>query len=278
MKRIFFASLIFVMLFAMPVKAENYTQEEIDLLNEERTKAALAEVERVKEAQAILAQNELDAANATAMAFAEDVQRRKEAYEDWVEDQIALAEDSLNKEEPEDENLVEEALAEETLVEETLVEETLEEENQIEEPFAEEMPVEEFATEPELIETAQPLQVAGMLPEDYDNLCKIVEAEAGNSGIKGKIMVANVVLNRVRHPGFENTITGVIMQKGQFSPARNGKMCKVCVSAETIDAVNRALSGENYAEDALYFKSVIRGNYFRGKKAFASEGGNNFYK
>lgn len=93
--------------------------------------------------------------------------------------------------------------------------------------------------------------------EDYTNLLRIVEAEASGEDETGKLLVANVVLNRVRDEDFPDTITEVIFQKNkgvtQFSPISNGRFWKVEISAETISAVNRALSGEDVSRGALYF-------------------------
>ncbi len=93
--------------------------------------------------------------------------------------------------------------------------------------------------------------------EDYSNLLRIVEAEASGEDETGKLLVANVVLNRVKDEDFPDTITEVIFQKNkgvtQFSPVSNGRFWKVEISEETISAVNRALSGEDVSQGALYF-------------------------
>ena len=58
--------------------------------------------------------------------------------------------------------------------------------------------------------------------EDYDALLRLVEAEASGEDIKGKLLVANVVLNRVKSGAFPDTIKEVIYQRqngrAQFSP------------------------------------------------------------
>lgn len=93
--------------------------------------------------------------------------------------------------------------------------------------------------------------------EDYENLLRIVEAEAGGEDRKGKILVANVILNRVMDEQFPDTVTAVIFQeeKGvcQFSPIRDGRFYSVIVSDETVEAVNAALYGEDQSDGALYF-------------------------
>ena len=63
--------------------------------------------------------------------------------------------------------------------------------------------------------------------EDMEALLRIVEAEAGCEDEEGKLLVANVVLNRVNHKSFPDTVTEVILQKEngvtQFSPVANGR-------------------------------------------------------
>ena len=88
--------------------------------------------------------------------------------------------------------------------------------------------------------------------EEYEMLLRIVEAEAGGEDTEGKILVANVVLNRVESDKFPDTIEEVIFQKNgkvtQFSPIADGRYYTVEVSEDTIDAVNRALSGEDLSQ------------------------------
>ncbi|MCI7097968.1 MAG: cell wall hydrolase [Lachnospiraceae bacterium] len=88
---------------------------------------------------------------------------------------------------------------------------------------------------------------------DYECLLKIVESEAGICDRKGKILVANVVLNRMNSCSFPDTVTEVVYQKNQFSPVKNGSIDQVTVSGETREAVSLALSGTDYSQGALFF-------------------------
>ena len=97
--------------------------------------------------------------------------------------------------------------------------------------------------------------------EEYNVLLRIVEAEAGGEDITGKMLVANVIMNRVQNGRFPNTVTEVVYQKNangkaQFSPTVNGRIDSVNVSQETVDAVERVLNGEDSSNGALYFRSV----------------------
>lgn len=93
--------------------------------------------------------------------------------------------------------------------------------------------------------------------QDYETLLRIVEAEAGSEDETGKLLVANVVLNRVNSDDFPDTVTEVVYQReggrAQFSPVGNGSIRQVTVSEETVAAVDRALMGEDVSQGALYF-------------------------
>ena len=89
--------------------------------------------------------------------------------------------------------------------------------------------------------------------EEYDLLLRIVQAEAGGCDDKGKILVANVIINRVLSDAFPDTVREVIYQPSQFQPVSTGRIHSVAVTAETAACVDRALQGEDYSGGALYF-------------------------
>lgn len=89
--------------------------------------------------------------------------------------------------------------------------------------------------------------------DDYQVLLKIVQAEASTEDIKGRMLVANVVLNRLEVGFGGDTITEVVFEKGQFSPVTNGRIFKVTPDEVTIEAVERVLNGEDHSKGALYF-------------------------
>lgn len=93
--------------------------------------------------------------------------------------------------------------------------------------------------------------------EDKEVLLRIVEAEATAEDVKGRMLVANVILNRVLSSKFPDNITDVVFQNNgktyQFSPIKDGRYWSVTVSDKTREAVERVLSGEDYSQGALYF-------------------------
>lgn len=128
----------------------------------------------------------------------------------------------------------------------------------------------------------------GISEEDMILFEKIIQAEAGGQDMKGKILVANVILNRVHSSKFPNTLKGVILQRSgsfaQFSPVSNGRLWTVTVSKETKLAVRMALGGEDYSNGALYFmarSAAAPGNvtwFDRALTKVLKHGGHEFFK
>lgn len=92
-----------------------------------------------------------------------------------------------------------------------------------------------------------------MSSDEYHTLLQIVEAEATGGDVMSKMMVAGVVLNRVRDSHFPDTICEVVWQEAQFQPTQDGRIHSVSVTPETVEAVDRVLQGEEYSQGALFF-------------------------
>lgn len=107
-------------------------------------------------------------------------------------------------------------------------------------------------------EAARASSVISFSDQDYEVLKQIVEAEAGGCDMEGRILVANVILNRVRDGEFPSTITDVVYQRSQFSPVSDGRLKSCSVSKKTVEAVNRALAGEDHSQGALFFMNRLR--------------------
>ena len=124
--------------------------------------------------------------------------------------------------------------------------------------------------------------------KEIDMLERIVQAEAGGEDIKGKILVVNVIMNRVEDEEFPDTIEDVIFQNKngdyQFSPIEDERYWKVKVSDNTEEAVKRALKGEDYSKGALYFiarkrtKASSAAWFDNNLKWLFRHGGHEFYK
>ena len=147
-----------------------------------------------------------------------------------------------------------------------------------------EIPTEETAEQVVVEETPEALTGNSFNLEDqeYQVLLKIVEAEAGCEDTEGRMLVANVVMNRVRNGYFPNTVTEVVYQRqdgtAQFSPVSDGRIDTVNVSQGTIDAVARVMNGEDISQGALFFRSVrSRSGWFDQKLSRVLEHGNHIF-
>lgn len=92
---------------------------------------------------------------------------------------------------------------------------------------------------------------------DYETLLSIVEAEAGGEDMQSRILVANVILNRVKDHHFPDTVSEVVWESdngaAQFSPTEDGRISAVEVSEMTKEAVRQVLEGLDYSKGALFF-------------------------
>lgn len=76
---------------------------------------------------------------------------------------------------------------------------------------------------------------------DVELLARLISAEADDEPYNGQVAVGAVVLNRVRHPAFPNTIAGVVYQPGAFFSTDDGSFDdKVNESSRraALDAIN----------------------------------------
>ncbi|WP_077622945.1 cell wall hydrolase [Sediminibacillus massiliensis] len=92
-------------------------------------------------------------------------------------------------------------------------------------------------------------------------MAKLVHAEAKGESYAGKVAVATVILNRVDHKDFPDTVAGVVYQKyaGKyyaFSPVENGTINQQA-DAESVKAVNEAISFRGKGQGSLFFYNPV---------------------
>ena len=83
-------------------------------------------------------------------------------------------------------------------------------------------------------------------------LARLISAEARGEPYVGQVAVGAVVLNRVKHPSFPNTIPGVIYQSGAFSCIADGQFDQP-VAASAYRAADDALNGWDPTGGAIYY-------------------------
>ena len=114
-------------------------------------------------------------------------------------------------------------------------------------------------------------------------LSRIISAESRGEPLTGKVGVGNVILNRVGHAEFPNTIYGVIFDGrwgGQFEPVQNGTVYST-PTQESVIAAKLVLEGADTVGDSLYFLApALAGNHWimENRDYVATIGGHWFYR
>lgn len=87
-------------------------------------------------------------------------------------------------------------------------------------------------------------------------LAALIYCEAGGESYAGQVAVGSVVVNRVNSTYFPNSITDVIYQSGQFTPAASGKLALVLENGLTTDSCRNAANqviGGSVSGNWLFF-------------------------
>ncbi len=119
-----------------------------------------------------------------------------------------------------------------------------------------------------------------MTNEEKELLARLVTAEAKGEPYEGKVEVAAVVLNRVEHEQYPDTIEGVIYQERQFEPVENGSINQPA-SPEAKQAVNEALVAqgkENKQSLNFYNPDMVESKWHESKTVTTVIGNHVFTK
>lgn len=83
-------------------------------------------------------------------------------------------------------------------------------------------------------------------------LARIISAEARGEPYTGQVAVGAVVLNRVEHPSFPNSISGVIYQNGAFTAISDGQFWEP-IASSCYNAARDAINGWDPSGGAIYY-------------------------
>ncbi len=87
---------------------------------------------------------------------------------------------------------------------------------------------------------------------DVTLLAMVINGEARGESYEGQVAVGAVVLNRVKHSSFPNTIAGVIYQPGAFTAVDDGQINKA-IQSSCMSAARDALNGWDPTGGAIYY-------------------------
>ena len=83
-------------------------------------------------------------------------------------------------------------------------------------------------------------------------LARVINGEARGEPYEGQVAVGAVVLNRVDHPSFPNSISGVVYQQGAFTAVDDGQI-NAQMYASSRRAARDALNGWDPTNGAIYY-------------------------
>ena len=92
----------------------------------------------------------------------------------------------------------------------------------------------------------------GASSSQVDLLARLISAEARGEPYSGQVAVGAVVLNRIKHPSFPNTLSGVIYQSGAFTCITDGQFNQP-VAESAYRAARDALNGVDPFGGAIYY-------------------------
>lgn len=89
---------------------------------------------------------------------------------------------------------------------------------------------------------------------DIQLLARAINGEARGEPYEGQVAVGAVILNRVRHSSFPNTIAGVIYEPGAFTAVADGQINVPISEGSTVyKAARDALNGWDPTNGCIYY-------------------------
>lgn len=92
----------------------------------------------------------------------------------------------------------------------------------------------------------------GFSQNDYNLLARVISAEARGEPYSGQVAVGAVILNRVEHPSFPNTISGVVYQPDAFTCMKDGQFNEA-VQDSCYNAARDAINGMDPSNGCIYY-------------------------
>ena len=87
-------------------------------------------------------------------------------------------------------------------------------------------------------------------------LAKVISAEARGEPYDGQVAVGAVILNRIAHPSFPNTLAGVVYEPGAFTCMVDGQIDQP-IASSAYQAARDALNGADPSGGAIYYFNPV---------------------
>lgn len=117
----------------------------------------------------------------------------------------------------------------------------------------------------------------GFSESDVQLLAKIISAESRGEPYQGQVAVGAVIMNRISHPSFPNTLSGVIYQEGAFSCLYDGGVNAAVVDS-AYQAAREAINGSDPTGGAIYYYNPAKttNKWIWSRQVVAVIGAHNF--
>ncbi len=114
---------------------------------------------------------------------------------------------------------------------------------------------------------------------DQNLIAKFISAEARGESYKGQVAVGAVILNRVKHASFPDTVSGVVYQNGAFDCVYNGQINQP-TSESAKKAAKEAINGWDPTGGAIYYYNpkTAKSDWIKSRPVVAVIGNHVFCK
>ena len=117
----------------------------------------------------------------------------------------------------------------------------------------------------------------GFSESDVQLRAKIISAESRGEPYQGQVAVGAVIMNRIAHPSFPNTLSGVIYQDGAFSCLYDGGV-NAPLADSAYQAAREAINGSDPTGGAIYYYNPAKttNKWIWSRQVIAVIGAHNF--
>ena len=104
-------------------------------------------------------------------------------------------------------------------------------------------------------------------------LARVISGEARGESYEGQVAIAAVILNRVKHSSFPNSIAGVVYQENAFTAVSDGQI-NITPSQSCYNAARDALNGWDPTGGAIYYYNPVTAtsSWIRSRKIIKTIG------
>ena len=115
--------------------------------------------------------------------------------------------------------------------------------------------------------------VNGFSSADLYLLARTIYAEGRGEPYTGQVAIGAVIMNRIRHPSFPNTVSGVVYQKHAFTAVSDGQI-NLTPNETAMKAARDAINGWDPTGGAIYYynPAVATSSWIFGRQTIATIG------